>query len=133
VLIETDIEVAKLGLKASSMKVIQGLELGAQGNLETRRPSPTPPFSLPQCRCSCDEGPQGDLGRRTCACWDPVLASRTCPVCRKVPIHDRQEVCSGRCRAARSRQRRVEAQREGDAAIRDLLEAALKKLQEGVP
>lgn len=41
------------------------------------------------------------------------------------PIHDRPEVCSGRCRAARSRQRRVEAQQERDAAIRALLEAAL--------
>jgi hypothetical protein len=62
-----------------------------------------------------------------------VLASRTCPVCLQVPLTGRQEVCSARCRAARSRQRRVEAQRERDAAIRDLLEAALKKLQEGVP
>jgi hypothetical protein len=33
VLIETDIEVAKLGLKVSPMKVIQGLELGGSGNL----------------------------------------------------------------------------------------------------
>jgi hypothetical protein len=49
------------------------------------------------------------------------------------PLTGRQEVCSARCRAARSRQRRVEAQRERDAAIRDLLEAALKTLQEGVP
>jgi hypothetical protein len=62
-----------------------------------------------------------------------VLVSRTCPVCLKAPIHDRQEVCSARCRAARSQQRRGEAQRERDAEIRDLLEAALKTLQEGVP
>jgi hypothetical protein len=59
-----------------------------------------------------------------------VLASRLCPVCHKVTIHDRQEVCSGRCRAARSRQRKAEAQRERDAEMRALLEAALKKLTE---
>ena len=59
-----------------------------------------------------------------------VLASRLCPVCLKVPIHARQEVCSGRCRAARSRQRKAEARRERDAEIRALLEAALKKLTE---
>jgi predicted nucleic acid-binding Zn ribbon protein len=62
-----------------------------------------------------------------------VLASRVCSVCRKAPIHAGQEVCSGRCRAARSRQRKAEARRERDAEIRGLLEAALEKLQEGVP
>jgi len=46
-------------------------------------------------------------------------------------IHTRQEVCSGRCRAARSRQRKVEVRRERDAEIRALLETALKKLSEG--
>ena len=59
-----------------------------------------------------------------------VLASRLCPVCRTVPIHFGQEVCSGRCRAARSRQRKAEARRERDAEIRALLEAALTKLRE---
>ena len=59
-----------------------------------------------------------------------VLASRLCPVCQKVPIHTGQEVCSGRCRAARSRQRKAEARRERDAEIRALLEAALSKLRE---
>ena len=62
-----------------------------------------------------------------------MLASRLCPVCQKVPIHTRQEVCSARCRAARSRQRKADARRERDAEIRALLEAALEKLQEGVP
>jgi predicted nucleic acid-binding Zn ribbon protein len=60
-----------------------------------------------------------------------VLASRLCPVCQKVPIHAGQEVCSGRCRAARSRQRKAEARRERDAEIRVLLEAVLEKLREG--
>ena len=54
-------------------------------------------------------------------------------MCLKAPIHARQEVCSGRCRAARSRQRKAETRRERDAEIRVLLAAALKKLQEGVP
>ena len=62
-----------------------------------------------------------------------VLASRLCPVCQKVPIHAGREVCSGRCRAARSRQRKAAARRERDAEIRALLEMALEKLQEGVP
>ena len=60
-----------------------------------------------------------------------MLASRTCPVCRTASIHVRQEVCSGRCRAARSRLRKAEARRKRDAEIRALLEAALKKLTEG--
>jgi predicted nucleic acid-binding Zn ribbon protein len=59
-----------------------------------------------------------------------VLASRLCPICHKAPIHARQEVCSGRCRAARSRQRKVEARRERDAEIQTLLEAALEKLRD---
>ena len=46
------------------------------------------------------------------------------PGCRTVPTG---------CRAARSRQRRAEAQRERDAEIRALLAAPPKKLQEGVP
>jgi predicted nucleic acid-binding Zn ribbon protein len=59
-----------------------------------------------------------------------VLASRLCPACRKVPIHAGQKVCSGRCRAARSRQRKVEARRKRNAEIRALLEMALKRLTE---
>jgi len=47
-----------------------------------------------------------------------------------VPIHGGQEVCSGRCRAARSRQRKATARRERDAEIRGLLEAALETLRE---
>ena len=62
-----------------------------------------------------------------------VIASRRCPFCRTVPLTARQKVWSARCLAARSRQRRAAAQRERDAEIRALLEAALEKLQEGVP
>jgi predicted nucleic acid-binding Zn ribbon protein len=57
-----------------------------------------------------------------------VLASWLCPVCLEVPIHAPQEVCSGRCRAARSRQRKAAALRERDAEIRSLLEAALTQV-----
>jgi predicted nucleic acid-binding Zn ribbon protein len=60
-----------------------------------------------------------------------VLASRLCPVCQKLPIHTGQEVCSGRCRATRSRLRKAGAQRERDAEIRALLETVLEKLREG--
>jgi predicted nucleic acid-binding Zn ribbon protein len=59
-----------------------------------------------------------------------LLASPRCPVCQKAPIHAGEEVCSPRCRAARSRQRKAEARRERDAEIRALLEAALEKLRE---
>jgi predicted nucleic acid-binding Zn ribbon protein len=59
-----------------------------------------------------------------------VLASRLCPICRKYPIHAGQEVCSGKCRAARSRLRKAEARRKRDGEIRGLLEAALEKLRE---
>ena len=60
---------------------------------------------------SCAEGlPDGRSPLR-----GAMLASRTCPVCRTAPIHARQEVCSARCRAARSRQRKAEARRARDA------------------
>jgi predicted nucleic acid-binding Zn ribbon protein len=59
-----------------------------------------------------------------------VIASRLCPVCQKASIHAGQEVCSGRCRAARSRLRKATARRQRDAEIRALLETALRKLGE---
>ena len=80
-------------------------------------PSESPPVASPGCVRAPARG--------------GVLASRLCPICQKVPIHAGQEICSGRCRAARSRQRKVEARRERDAEIRALLEAALNKLREG--
>jgi hypothetical protein len=62
-----------------------------------------------------------------------MIAGSAMPVCQKVLIHGGQEVCSGGCRAARSRQRKAEARRERDADIRALLEAALKRLTEDDP
>jgi predicted nucleic acid-binding Zn ribbon protein len=58
-----------------------------------------------------------------------VLVSRTCPVCLKTPLTSHQGVCSGRCRAARSRQRRAKARRERNAEILALLEAAAQRLR----
>jgi len=58
-----------------------------------------------------------------------VLASRLCPACQ-TPLSPRQRACSNRCRAARSRQGKVEVRRERDAEIRTLLEAALQRLRE---
>jgi predicted nucleic acid-binding Zn ribbon protein len=82
-------------------------------------PSESPPVASPGCVRAPARG--------------GVLASRLCPVCQKAPIHAGQQVCTGRCRAARSRQRKAEARRARDGEIRALLEAALEKLQEGVP
>ena len=58
-----------------------------------------------------------------------MVASRLCPICQEAPLTSRQQYCSGRCRAARSRQRKAEARRERDTEIRALLEAALEKLR----
>jgi predicted nucleic acid-binding Zn ribbon protein len=52
----------------------------------------------------------------------------TCPVCRERPLVGRQQVCSGRCRAALSRQRREQARAERDRQIGELLKAALALL-----
>ena len=72
-------------------------------------------------------------GRRTCARWDPVLASRTCPGVPQGPADQPSGGLLRRVPGGRSRQRKAEARRERDAEIRGLLEATLKKLQEGVP
>jgi len=48
-------------------------------------------------------------------------------------LHTPQPMCSGKCRAAWSRRRRNDAQRGRDDETRILLEAALKKLEEGAP
>lgn len=56
----------------------------------------------------------------------PVVgSSRTCPACQK-PLEGRQEVaCSGRCRAALSRQRRIQAQTKRDEQIAAAVSAAM--------
>ena len=55
---------------------------------------------------------------------------RRCVVCGEPRSPRKREACSDACRTALSRTRRVDAQRERDAEIRGLLEAALNKLKE---
>lgn len=65
---------------------------------------------------------------RSAAARAPVVGScRACPVCRGF-LPEGRTTCSGRCRAALSRQRRDEAKRERDRRVRELLEEALRLL-----
>ena len=59
-----------------------------------------------------------------------MVGSRRCPVCRTVPLTDRQEVCSARCRAARWRQRARSGLAERDSRIGLLLRTAEESLAE---
>ena len=60
-----------------------------------------------------------------------VASSRPCPVCG-TPLTGRQaSACSGRCRAAKSRRGRVEAQAERDLRVWELLAAAVRVLNRG--
>lgn len=52
-----------------------------------------------------------------------LVDSRGCPVCGK-SLTGRQEVCSGRCRATRSRDQRAREQAELDSKVRLHLKAA---------
>ena len=53
-----------------------------------------------------------------------VASARACPVCG-TPLHGRQESCSARCRAAKSRRGRVPLPVEDARDIRARLNAAL--------
>jgi predicted nucleic acid-binding Zn ribbon protein len=55
-----------------------------------------------------------------------------CPICQKVPLRGRQDVCSGKCRSVRSRQRRAAILRERDAKIGLLLRTALEAIEEAL-
>src|SRR5215831_9073502 len=55
-----------------------------------------------------------------------------CPACR-TPLRRRQKACSAKCRAALSRLRRETAREQRDREVRSLIEAALRKLEEGSP
>jgi predicted nucleic acid-binding Zn ribbon protein len=62
----------------------------------------------------------------------PSLVGSRCPVCQERPLTKGQTVCSGRCRARRWRGRqaeRVQAATARDREIRELLTAALAKLE----
>ncbi len=59
----------------------------------------------------------------------PVVgSSEACPFCGK-PLTGRQRLCSGRCRAALSRQRRAEVLRARDQEVAELLRFALNLLK----
>jgi len=65
---------------------------------------------------------------------EPLEGVRTpeglsCPVCERTPLRPRQTMCSGKCRAARWRRQREATREARDRKIRELLEAALKKLE----
>jgi hypothetical protein len=62
-----------------------------------------------------------------------VIGSRRCSVCGVVELRGRQTVCSAACRRERSRRREAERRRARDREIRALLEAALRKFEEGSP
>ena len=58
-----------------------------------------------------------------------VVGFRQCPVCGAALTGRRAVACSQKCRAARWRQVKAEAQRERDAEIRGLLREALRRLE----
>jgi hypothetical protein len=65
---------------------------------------------------------------------EPVESARAlCKGCGGPLVGRQRTACSNRCRAAGSRQRKADAQRERNAEIRALLEAVLEKLRERVP
>jgi hypothetical protein len=55
-------------------------------------------------------------------------AGLLCPVCQRVPLQGRRSVCSPACQARRHRLGREQARRERAAELRELLEAALRRL-----
>ncbi len=59
-----------------------------------------------------------------------LVDSRGCPICGK-SLTGRQQVCSGRCRAKLSRQKKAAEQTQRDRRLREMLEAALGLLEEG--
>ncbi len=61
--------------------------------------------------------------------WDVVASSRPCPVCGEAMPGRRTSACSDKCRAAKSRQDRAEAQAERDQRVQELLEAAMRVLE----
>ena len=61
----------------------------------------------------------------------PVVASpRLCPVCQQTPLRGRQEACSAKCRARKSRRERVPLPVDAVREIRSNLTAALEAVWE---
>jgi len=60
----------------------------------------------------------------------PVVASPgACPICG-TPLRGRQQCCSGKCRAAKSRRARIPVKAEDLLAIRSLVKTTLESLWE---
>ena len=57
------------------------------------------------------------------------VATPLCPICRTVPLHGKQLVCSPKCRIQKSMGRRAVKQAERDAKVRLLLTEALGLLE----
>jgi len=58
-----------------------------------------------------------------------VASARACPVCG-TPLHGRQESCSARCRAAKSRRARIPVRAEELRALRALLRETVERVSE---
>ena len=56
-----------------------------------------------------------------------VASSRPCPICG-TPLKGRQEACSAKCRAAKSRRRRAPMKREDLQAIRATLRRTIEEV-----
>ena len=59
---------------------------------------------------------------------DVLLVVSLCLICQRVELRGRQTVCSAACRRERTRLRHAERCAARDREIRELLEAALKRL-----
>jgi predicted nucleic acid-binding Zn ribbon protein len=59
-----------------------------------------------------------------------LVGSRLCPVCG-AELRARQQACSAKCRAVRSRKKSAETRRARDKGIAALLHEALRRLDEG--
>jgi len=75
-----------------------------------------PPSPCPEVPAEAARAPVADAPVST--------GDRQCPVCGTT-LRPRQQACSGRCRAERSRRRQAEARQARDEAVRALLLAAL--------
>ncbi len=57
-------------------------------------------------------------------------AASLCPVCHAVLLRERQQVCSGKCRITRSRQKHASIQHLQDVQLQLLVRTALESLEE---
>ena len=84
---------------------------------------PTNPMTTPD-RCS--------QSVRTLSRGNLIDSADRCPVCQTVPLRGKQTVCSGKCRMARSRQRRHTKWQERDARVGLLLRTVIETAQDAL-